>query len=603
MKRFTIVFAAMVLSFVVLANINGVLFALPGDDVQITVSALEGKPGDKIVFDYKYVGSDIATIVGKKVFFDGENANWTFPHTWTATPGYHTLRVVATRATGTRGTANDVLVYISGGEKEFVHPGIMNSEAEFNHIRKSIENGTNPRMQVGLDHVLSNKPNEGSNKGKVLTSTAYKASPAEVVYPHTGDNPDNPGEYHITRHDFSWDGQAAYYNALAWVATGEQRYADQGIAILNAWSAVYKKIYTADPYKSLWGSWNAPRWIYAAEILKSYKNGASGWKTADIEQFDKAIVLDFVEASQGWYGTGATSPKSGQNQGLADVHNRMLLGVYLNNQALFDQGYNYLFERKWGNNAILDHWGREITLMERAIGFKGEIMELNRAANGDFGHGSMCVRWITEIMEVIYHQGKDEYERMFYKDEVGDNKETIPTVLSMEEYWTEGYYETPYTFKTSFSGTVSSKSRNCPSVDIIYNQYQHRLKGKYPLPNTKKMMDLYVNKQTIFSSNTGWSTLTHGDLSKDIPVGVVSKSVAGAKSLFTTKISNNSILKIGYTGKNSATVKLFTPAGRMVKAVSLNGAKTISLKGLNHGLYLIKFAVDGVSETKKLLLK
>ena len=67
-------------------------------------------------------------------------------------------------------------------------------------------------------------------------------------------------------------------------------------------------------------------------------------------------------------------------------------------------------------------------------------------------------------------------------------------------------------------------------------------------------------------------------------------------------VNKNLILNYSNLSKN-ATVKIFTPAGRVVKKVVLNGAKDVSLKNLNHGLYLVKFTADGISETKKLLIK
>ncbi len=66
----------------------------------------------------------------------------------------------------------------------------------------------------------------------------------------------------------------------------------------------------------------------------------------------------------------------------------------------------------------------------------------------------------------------------------------------------------------------------------------------------------------------------------------------------------NKNLVLNYSNlKQNAKVKIFAPTGRMVKTVVLNGAKEVSLKNLNHGLYLVKFMAYGVSETKKLLLK
>ena len=92
-----------------------------------------------------------------------------------------------------------------------------------------------------------------------------------------------------------------------------------------------------------------------------------------------------------------------------------------------------------------------------------------------------------------------------------------------------------------------------------------------------------------------WTTLTHGDLSKDMQTSVVSESVTRTNSYFTANMGSNEVLNFDYPGGKNATVKLFTLAGRMVKNVSLNGAKEVSLKKLINGLYLEKFRDDGFS--------
>lgn len=492
---------------------------------------------------------------------------------------------------------------------EIVHPGMINSEAELDVIRASIKNGTNPRMDEGLRYIKNAKaPTGGPNAGVKLSSLSYTPHPYAKVIPHKRDNPDDPNNsYHISRFTFTNDGRAAFYNALIWVATGDPLYAKKSIEIINSWSTVFKEIWSEDVYQTLWGSWNIPPFMYAAEILKYYKNGAAGWNDADEARFKTAMVSDFKTKQLAWAGSGLVwpNPKSGQNQNLSVQHARMLIGIYLDDGIMFTNAHKALFEELHTSDIVQEFWGRKITLMERSIGFHGEVLELNREASGDFAHAALCIRPLTELMEVVYHQGIDEYERAFYKDDEGDKKDTMPTVLNMVEYWSEGFYEKPYTLKTSYSGTVTSpwSGRNLPNYDILYNEYKYRLKEKYPVTHTQKIMDLYFtpNEQAI-----SWATLTHGKVSKDMTVNIdKSISVSSVKSEFTMRISSAGILAITHSGTIlNVTVKLFTPAGKLVKLISLtNGTTSVSLKGLNHGLYLVKYMAEGVSETQKLLLK
>ena len=70
-------------------------------------------------------------------------------------------------------------------------------------------------------------------------------------------------------------------------------------------------------------------------------------------------------------------------------------------------------------------------------------------------------------------------------------------------------------------------------------------------------------------------------------------------------IGSNNMLTINNSGANkNAAVKLFNLSGRLVKSVVMDKqSKTVSLKKLNRGLFVVQFKADGVSESEKLILK
>src|SRR5262249_29992364 len=92
-----------------------------------------------------------------------------------------------------------------------------------------------------------------------------------------------------------FDVEAAYTDALIWAVTGDEAYAKQSIALMNAYSALLKThapqtsmcgtppgVWSNTPVQSGWCGAVFPR---AAEIMRTY----SGWAPADIEKF-KAML-------------------------------------------------------------------------------------------------------------------------------------------------------------------------------------------------------------------------------------------------------------------------------------------------------------------------
>ncbi len=61
------------------------------------------------------------------------------------------------------------------------------------------------------------------------------------------------------------------------------------------------------------------------------------------------------------------------------------------------------------------------------------------------------------------------------------------------------------------------------------------------------------------------------------------------------------------TKPTNVVIKIYTVTGREIKSITNNyqsiGQKTVSLEGFNKGLYLVQLTTNGISETKKLLLK
>ncbi len=406
--------------------------------------------------------------------------------TFTYTPSNGYLGSDTFSYTVSDGIANDTAtVNVTVGE--FSHPGLLNSNAKWQALREQIENGTNPRAQGGLDSI----------KATPESSVNYTATPYALV----------EGSKSVSGIAFRKDGQAALYNAMLWIVTGDQAHAETAKQIIKDWSNTFVNFKNVDG--GLWGSNLMAHWIFAAEILKHYNGGVAGWNAADQAQFESAMITEFTQKALVWDGSGGGNPVSGQNQNQAVRKTRLMLGIYSDDLTLFNNAYDDMFVNTVDSSAIIPHWNRAVTILERSVGYGGEIMELNREANGDIGHAGMTMKEISHIADIAYQQGRDVFQTKFYGNETDPaKKDTIPTVLAMSEYWAGAFFANPYEFETSYSGDLSSGwfgRSDMHTFNILYNEYNGRLKGSFAMPNTQKIIDLGIEE------TAHWTSLAHSD--------------------------------------------------------------------------------------------
>ena len=469
----------------------------------------------------------------------------------------------------------------------FNHPGIYMSEPELYRMKEVVNSSEDSRMKRGYAYMQNQKGPWSDVPKQPYGSLDYTPNPMP-----------GPQNYNI-RHAFANDGMAAETHALMWVVTGDKQHSDKAIEIMNAWA---KKESPADSLVWLGVGFFASDWFSCADILRYYKGGYSGWLLEDINAFGN-FTKAIKKLALSHDGTGITNPYQCQNQNVLMARVRMAIGVYDDDEDLFNNGLNLLQKNLYGGSAIENLWNKKVTVFERTIAPNGEIMELNRSKTGDFDHANIGLCGLVEAAEISWHQGRENlYEKRFEVWDETEGKlvlETTPRLIKGLEYWSKGVMNS--SFQTTKSGVVtpSSITRYRKCYDYVVNHYKYRLSDKYNMPETEAYMDYIIEKKRYSGS---W-TATHADLSKDLSVAVGSKDIKTKKSNIMVTICKNKIVSFDYGDAKNATVKIFTPAGKMVKKVSLNGAKKVSLKSINHGLYLVKFTADGISETKKFLLK
>lgn len=136
--------------------------------------------------------------------------------------------------------------------RAFVHPGLSHKLSDLDRMRDMVAAGVEPYAST-FEALRAN--------GRAQHTYQPSSAADETTSGGTANN-------NALRND----GVAAYYNALMWYITGDERHAEASIRIFTAWSGVTNISSFALNAGRHW------RLIEAAEIIKSTYNG---WDPAD----------------------------------------------------------------------------------------------------------------------------------------------------------------------------------------------------------------------------------------------------------------------------------------------------------------------------------
>jgi len=173
--------------------------------------------------------------------------------------------------------------------KAWVHPGIVVSDPQLQAVRAAYQ----ANNSVIVDQVNKAK----SSAYGSLTYTVQGPWPGGINQCGASSNPNNGCQ------EADNDSNAAYVQALLWFITGNQTYANNAIAIMNAYARNFKGYAGSNGLSCpsgtdcsnapLQSGWDAEKWPRAAEIIRyeTTSSGAgSGWSAADISAFSNMLV-------------------------------------------------------------------------------------------------------------------------------------------------------------------------------------------------------------------------------------------------------------------------------------------------------------------------
>jgi hypothetical protein len=260
--------------------------------------------------------------------------------------------------------------------KAFAHPGLLHSQADLERMRTKVAAGEQP-WTAGWEKLVANRH----------SSLKWKPNPKEIVY--RGSNRKNPENYHALYNDAA----AAYALALRWRVSGDDAYADQAVAVLNAWGTTLTAIQgTSDRYlaSGIYGYQLAN----AAELLRGYV----GWKQAEFERFQKMMLEVFYPMNHDFLVShnGAKIDHYWANWDLANMASMLSIGVLADRRDIYDEAVEY-FQRGEGNGSL----GHLVWKIHD--GGLGQLQESGR----DQGHATLCVGLVGTICQMAWNQGDD----------------------------------------------------------------------------------------------------------------------------------------------------------------------------------------------------
>ncbi len=347
----------------------------------------------------------------------------------------------------------------------FVHPGAMNNKVDLDLVKAKVKAGEQP--WIGAFNQLKGRARGGTNALKTINS----------------DNSSEAG----TSTD---EAMKAYANALAWYITGQEIYAKQSIAVLNAWS-ILQGFNAGTDQDKLQAGWIGALFGPAAEIMRGY----SGWQPADIQKvqdmFRRAFYPQLKTVST-WNG----------NVDLTQIDALMNISVFNEDETEFNLGiqrlkkrnpaYFYLVSdpassRNYGGSSFKGSWFEPTLIVD------GLTQESCRDNNH---HTQFAMASALHAAEVAWNQGVDVY-----------TENTQRYIAVMELMATQ--------FLTGkMQGTCSDNVTTGEIFDtweVGYNHYHNR--KELSLPNTERLLKEKVRLKGGSVLNIFFETLTHGEIS------------------------------------------------------------------------------------------
>jgi hypothetical protein len=369
-----------------------------------------------------------------------------------------------------------VLLSLSCFGISFNHPGGMNSLSDLEFMKAQVLANKQPWKSAYNSLVSSNYANAN-----------YEYTAFRTVECGSYNNPN------VGCNEMVADAIAAYTLALRWYISGEDKYADRSIEIIDAWSQKYRE--NTNSNARLIVSWTAPWYVNAAEILR-YTPG-SGWTNTNTNNLNTLFnrFKDYI-----YY-----EDKPANNWMMSAVQARLAIAVFQNDSTAFNNAIErwkfrvktYIYQTSDGAEPILppaftrarirNVWKSGSTNLNYVNGLSMETCR-------DWNHTRLGVDSIIYAAEMAWTQGIDLFE---------EEEKRLIDFFELHANWLNGA-NVPNSICDGNIDWKGDRSSQRTAFEIAYGHLADRLGNN--LPETQDMLNA-KRPRSAARWVTTWETL------------------------------------------------------------------------------------------------
>ena len=352
----------------------------------------------------------------------------------------------------------------------FFHPGVLVNRAQLDLVKAKIVAGAEPWKSAFE-----------AAKASEMGALNYVAHPWKTCECGPFSRPDHGCK------DEQHDSEAAYTQALLWYFSGNKTYAENAIAIMNAWSYTLTGGHTFanGPVQA---AWCAEQWPRAAEIIRYT---CTNWAATDIAQFQTMLATQYVPSL-----TNGSCENGNKELSMSEA--LINIGVFNDDRPLFDQGLKmwrgrtpaYIYLKADGPEPLKAPGCEDMPIWSNKGLTTPFVDGLLQESVRDSGHANLALAAMVNAAETARQQGVDLY---------AEQAKRIMAALEFQAQYLPPNNATPpenVTFHLH------------PTWEIAFNHYHNRL--KYDLP--KMAAVLPGNRPTGVNHDMAWETLTHAEV-------------------------------------------------------------------------------------------
>jgi hypothetical protein len=352
----------------------------------------------------------------------------------------------------------------------FRHPGVLVNRAQLEFIKSKVAAGAE-----------SWKSAFEAAKASEYGSLNYTPKPRAMVECGPYSKPD------LGCKDEQRDSIAAYTQALLWFISGDKTYAQNAIAIMNAWSSTLTGGHT-NSNGPVQAAWCAEQWPRAAEIIRYTYDG---WSEADIARFKEMLAKQYIPSII------KGSCENG-NKELAMSEALINIGVFNDDRDTFDRGVEmwrgrapaYIYLSSDGPTPLKAEGCDSMPIWSNKGLTTPYVNGLLQESVRDSNHANMGLAAMVNAAETARQQGVDLY---------AEQQKRIVAALE---------FQAQFLRPNSAAPPKNLEFHTHPTWEIAYNHYHNRLGQDLPRMGAV----LQKIRPTGVNHHMAWETLTHADV-------------------------------------------------------------------------------------------